>query len=439
MFKRYLPQSLFSRALLILVLPVLLLQLVLALTFIQRHFDGVSGQMAAGVARELNVIIKLVEEAPTLEQARARLATLAIPFGTRFDLVEGSTIERDALRRFYDIAGGAVEEALKAGVSRPISLDLVSSEDVIGAEIQTDKGVLNVEIDRRRVIASNPHQLLVVTGITSVILVVVAMLFLRNQVRPISRLADVADAFGKGQSLTFEPRGAREVRRAGQAFIDMRDRIERQIEQRTRMLSGVSHDLRTPLTRMKLALAMAPPGEDTEALGRDVREMEHMIESFLAFAREDAAEENEPTDPVALMHEVIDETKDSTIALSLSGAAIAHGATVPMRRAAIKRALVNLLENASDFAATVHMSIALDDENLRLVIEDDGPGISPGQREIATRPFMRLDDARNQDRGGGVGLGLSIVSDIAHAHGGALLLDESEALGGLKASIVLPR
>jgi two-component system osmolarity sensor histidine kinase EnvZ len=437
-FKRYLPQGLYGRALLILLLPMLLLQLVLALTFIQRHYDGVSSQMAGGVARELNFVIRLVEETDSFEAARARLSTLAVPFGTRFRLIEGTTIERDALRRFYDITGGAVEEALKAGVSRPITLDLLGSDNVIVAEIQTDKGVLQVEIDRRRMIASNPHQLLVVTGVTSLILLTVALLFLRNQVRPITELAEVAEAFGKGQSLPLTPHGAREVRRAGQAFLAMRDRIERQIEQRTRMLSGVSHDLRTPLTRMKLALAMAPPGDETATLERDVRDMERMIDTFLAFARDEAGEEAVETDPAVLLHELAAEHRHAPVEIEVATSALPEGFRVPVRRGALKRALGNLVENAADFAATVRLSAGVVADQLVLSVEDDGPGIAAADREVATRPFVRLDRARNQDRGGGVGLGLSIAADIARAHGGELQLEDSADLGGLRATLVLP-
>jgi two-component system osmolarity sensor histidine kinase EnvZ len=259
-FKRYLPRSLFARALLILLLPLVVLQIVLSLSFIQRHFDGVATQMAGGMAREINAVVAAVEDAESGEEARARLAALSRLLDTRFVLAEGAVIPREALRRFYDISGGAVEETLKADVSRPMTLDLVSSDRFIEAEIQTRRGILRAALDRRRMIPSNPHQLLVVTGIASLLLVAVSIVFLRNQVRPIRQLAEAADAFGRGVSVPFEPRGAEEVRRAGAAFLAMRDRIERHVEQRTRLLSGVSHDLRTPLTRMKLALAMLDGG-----------------------------------------------------------------------------------------------------------------------------------------------------------------------------------
>ena len=438
-FKRYLPRSLFGRALLIVVLPVLLLQAVVSLNFIQRHFDGVSSQMAAGVARELNYAVSIVENAETSAVAQQRLDELAVPLGMAFRLIEDATIASDVLRRFYDITGGAVEETLKRDVRRPMALDLLSSTRLISAEVQTDKGVLRVAVDRRRMIASNPHQLLVITGVASLVLIAVAVVFLRNQVRPIRELAAAADAFGKGWSLPFEPRGAEEVRRAGAAFVAMRDRIERHIDQRTRMLSGVSHDLRSPLTRMKLALAMVEPGPETDELARDVREMEHMIEAFLDFARGEALEEAEACDPADLLREAVEDAvrngASDRIALDL------HESVGPvmLRRGAIKRALQNLIENALAFGHDVRVGLTAGARTVRYWVEDDGPGIPEADREAAMRPFVRLDTARNQNAGSGVGLGLAIAADAAHSHGGTLRLGHSTDLGGLRAELRLPR
>lgn len=438
-FKRYLPRSLFGRAFLILVLPVVVLQALLASEFIRRHYDGVTSQMAAGVARELNYIVAEVEAAADFDTARAQLAVLSIPLGARFELVEGGLIERETLRRFYDITGGSAEEALKAGVRRPITVDLTGSDRTIGVEIQTAKGVIRSAIDRRRMSASNPHQLLVFTGLASLVLVVVAVLFLRNQVRPIRELAEAADAFGRGMALAFEPKGAEEVRRAGAAFLAMRDRIERHVEQRTRMLSGVSHDLRTPLTRMKLALAMMDDAPEAAELGRDVREMEHMIDAFLAFAREESAEEMALHDPRALLHALADDARRAGLALHVEDRLPPGTATIAVRPAALRRALGNLLGNAGTFGDTVRLSASAEDGQLCFSVEDDGPGIPEADREAALRPFTRLDAARNQNRASGVGLGLSIAADIAHAHGGTLRLETSPDLGGLAARLCLPR
>lgn len=438
-FKRYLPKSLFGRALLIVVLPVLLLQAVFSLNFIQRHFDGVSSQMAAGVARELNYAVSIVENAETPDAARRHLDDLAAPLGMAFQLIEDTTIATDVLRRFYDITGGAVEETLKRDVRRPLALDLLSSTRFIDAEVQTAKGVLRVAIDRRRMIASNPHQLLVITGIASLVLIGVAVAFLRNQVRPIRELAAAADAFGKGWSLPFEPRGAEEVRRAGTAFLAMRNRIERHIDQRTRMLSGVSHDLRSPLTRMKLALAMVEPSDEAEELARDVREMEHMIEAFLDFARGEALEESEACDPADLLREVVDGAERNAAAHRIALDLRESVGPVMLRRGAIKRALQNLIENALAYGRVVRVGLTAGERAVRFWIEDDGPGIPEAEREAALRPFVRLDTARNQNVGSGVGLGLAIAADAAHAHGGTLRLGASAELGGLRAELHLPR
>ncbi|MDT8345908.1 MAG: two-component sensor histidine kinase, partial [Thermohalobaculum sp.] len=272
--KKFTPRSLFGRALMILVLPILLLQVVVATLFIQRHYDGVTGQMATAVAREIDFVIAQLEAMPDPRAAEAMLARIEIPFGFDFHLLPEGRVEPEAMRALYDVTGGVIAETLKAEVSRPMSLDLVTYPKHVDARILTGKGVLQVLIPRRRMNASNPHLLLVWMTTTSIALTAVAVLFLRNQIRPIHELSTMATAFGRGRSVAFRPSGAEEVRRAGIAFLDMRTRIERQIQQRTRMLSGVSHDLRTPLTRMKLALAVAEPIPEIAELGRDVAEME---------------------------------------------------------------------------------------------------------------------------------------------------------------------
>jgi two-component system osmolarity sensor histidine kinase EnvZ len=440
MFKRYLPTSLFGRALLIVVLPVLLLQAVVAGLFIQRHFDGVTRQMAEAVARELVYAANAVDRAADLAEARRDLAALEAPLSIRFTLDPDAIVAPAEIRALYDLSGDALADTLEDQIDRPIALDLVSRPKQVVARLQTTKGELSALIDRRRMVASNPHQLLVVTGLASVALIAVAMLFLRNQVRPIRELAAAADAFGKGRAVPFRPAGAEEVRRAGSAFLAMRARIERQIESRMRMLSGVSHDLRTPLTRMKLAVAMLDEGPETAELAEDVREMERMIDAFLAFVRGEAGEETAEVDALALAEEVAGEARRSGAVVAVS----VEGATGPaplarMRRGAVKRALQNLVENAAAFGARIELRLKLRAGMLEYSVEDDGPGIPEADRAAAVRPFVRLDAARNQDRGGGVGLGLSIAEDVARAHGGALRLGASARLGGLRARLRLPR
>jgi two-component system osmolarity sensor histidine kinase EnvZ len=285
--------------------------------------------------------------------------------------------------------------------------------------------------------ASNPHQLLVLMISTSALMTWIAFVFLRAQLKPITRLAEAAEAFGKGQTIAYRPRGAIEVRAAGEAFLAMRARIERQIEQRTLMLSGVSHDLRTPLTRMRLGLSMLPEDEDTRALLGDVAHMQRMVDEFLAFARGDAMEEPVATDPAALARAVVDNARRAGQMVTYAGPDTCP--VMALRPQAVARALENLVANAVRFGTQASVTLRLGERAVRLSVEDDGPGIPRHLREEAMLPFTRLDTARDPNRGGGVGLGLSIAADIARSHGGQLRLLDSESLGGLKAELVLVR
>jgi two-component system osmolarity sensor histidine kinase EnvZ len=438
--KRYLPVSLYGRALLILVIPILGIQVVVATLFLQRHYDRVTAQMATAVASELNYAVRTVERAPSADAAQAALDEMAYPFGFEMGLDAGGAVKPDAIRAFYDLTGSVVAETLKAHVDRPLALDFLSKRKHVDAQIQTSKGVLRVLIRRGRLNASKPHLLLVWMISTGLGLTVVAAVFLRNQVKPIRDLARAAAAFGRGRSLPFRPRGAEEVRRAGQAFLDMRARIERQIGQRTLLLSGVSHDLRTPLTRMKLALAVGDDSPETRELARDVAEMEEMLDAFLDFARGVGAEAPEPVDPVALAEEVAEDARRD-------GARIAVFAEVKtpvdrelaLRRAAVKRCLGNLVRNAQRHATEAALTVRLARRYVEFAVEDNGPGIPEAKRDEALRPFTRLDASRNQDEGSGVGLGLSIALDVARSHGGSLTLEDSARLGGLRATVVFPR
>lgn len=439
-FKKYIPRSLFGRSLMILLAPVVTLQAVVTYVFIQRHYEGVTAQMATAVAREINFAVGMVEAAEEIETAHARLDELAEPLGMTLGLVEGEIVEPSAIRDFYDVAGGAVAETFKQDVERPLSLDLVSFENIIEARVQTTRGVLRALIPRSRMIASNPEVLLLFMFATAAALMIVAVFFMRKQVQPIKQLAAAADDFGKGRDRPFRPRGADEVRRAGAAFLDMKARIERQIEQRTKMLSGVSHDLRTPLTRMKLALAVADDTAEHAELARDVDEMERMLEEFLAFARGEKGEEMADVDPIALAEEVASDARRRGAKIAVLGSLdTPEDPMTQMRSMAVKRALANLVGNAMEFGDRIDLTARVTRKFVEFTIEDNGPGIAEEDREAAFRPFERLDEARNQDRGGGVGLGLSISLDIARSHGGELSLHESDRLGGLKARLRLPR
>jgi len=421
--KPYLPRGLYGRATLILLLPVVTLLLVVSVVFIQRHFEGVTQQMTGTMTREIRLVLDSDDPAVagTLD-----IDVQAVP--------EAAMPESDT-RLWYDFSGIVVTRELKAVFPDLVRVAL-ADDDVVTLYFRRGAGLVRLVFDRRHVSARQPHQLLVNMVVFGALMTVISFLYLRNQLRPITRLAEAAEAFGRGRHVPYRPAGATEVRAAGRAFVDMRARIERQIEQRTLMLSGVSHDLRTPLTRLRLELAMLDEDEAAPML-RDVDDMQRLLDGFLDFARGAQEGEAEPVDPVALVGRVVDDMQRARVAVTLietDGAG-----EVMLREGGIRRAVENLITNAVRYGSRAEVSVTLSERSLRIRVEDDGPGIPPEHREEALRPFARLEPARNQNRGTGVGLGLSIVADVARAHGGALRLGESARLGGLCADIVIAR
>ena len=435
LIKQALPRGLYGRAALILIVPIVTLQLVVSVGFLQRHFEGVTGQLTSALGHDLRLVGDTLSEAGP--QAAADIAG-RLDMGVIAREAPDWVGETQARRRWYDYSGREVIATLNAMEPDIGWIDLAANDRRVFLSLEGPDAPLVLEIDRRRVSASNPHQLFVLMIFTGILMTAVAYFFLRNQLRPIRRLARAAEAFGKGRMEPYKPAGALEVRAAGRAFLDMRARIERAIEQRTMMLSGVSHDLRTPLTRMKLALSMLEDAPEAADLMRDVTEMEALLTTFLDFARSDALDDPEPVDLLALAREAGGDAARlgrGEVALVLPGKA----PVVALRPQAVRRALGNLLSNALRYGTQARLSLAIMDRSVRFTIEDDGPGIAPEDRAEAVRPFARLDQARNQDRGSGVGLGLAIANDIARGHGGTMRLSDSEDLGGLRVDLVLAR
>ncbi|MFE3837916.1 ATP-binding protein [Pseudogemmobacter sonorensis] len=449
--KRILPRSLFGRAALILIVPIVTIQLVVSTAFIQRHFEGVTRQMTRGVSLDLAFVLAEFAAGAGAgaegEAAMARAARVAAPLEIVLRQPPGPDAPEGDLRAFYDLSGRAIIETLHAEIPEVLAVDVTGEDRIVHIRLATPHGEIEAEVSRRRMSATNPHQLLVLMIFTSILMTLIAYLFLRNQLRPITRLASAAEAFGRGERLPFRPRGALEVRAAGRAFLEMRARIERQIEQRTLMLSGVSHDLRTPLTRMRLGLAFLPEDEETRALAADVAQMERLVDEFLAFVRGDATESDEKTDLVALVAEAVADAcrgRAGTAAAGGPDPVVLRGGEgrarpVGLRPQAVRRAIDNLVGNGLRHGRRVELALRYEADRVTISVEDDGPGIPPGRRDEAVQPFIRLGAERDPNRGGGVGLGLAIAADIALSHGGALRLGESAALGGLKAEIVLAR
>ena len=436
--RRWLPQGLFGRALLILLVPLLAIQITVTLIFIERHLDGVTRQMSATIARELRSFASVVEARNDPETITRTVAELSSGIGYPLDYAAGDFIDPQSRRPFYRIADRAIIQTLQRETGYPVSVDTERVRKAAYVSIQLADGVLHATLPTRRLTVRNPQILLVWMGAVSAFLIIVAILFLRNQVRPIRQLVSAAEAFGKGQpSPPFKPAGAEEVRRAGLAFLTMRARIERQIAQRTLMLSGVSHDLRTPLTRMRLSLAMMEDDEEAARLTRDVEEMERMVDGFLAFARDETLETPEPIALATMLRDIIADERARGTTIRFEDA---DADTVLLLRAdAVRRCLRNVIENARKYGGgKVKVSLQAEARRIVVLVEDNGPGVPPEQREELLRPFVRGDTARNQDRGGGTGLGLAIASDVARAHGGDLTMAGS-AEGGLAVQISFPR
>jgi two-component system osmolarity sensor histidine kinase EnvZ len=335
---------------------------------------------------------------------------------------------------FFSLLDQALSRQVSRQIGKPFWIDTVGRSNLVEIRIKLDDTVMRVFAQRSAAYASNSEIFLFWMLGTSSILLIVAVLFLRNQIRPILRLADAAENFGKGRDEpNFRPRGAREVRRAAHAFIEMKARVERSIEQRTAMLAGVSHDLRTILTRFKLELELIGDGPDVEGMRRDVDEMNAMLEAYLAFARGDAGEQAQPTD----MMQALEELRSDAERHGHLATVTFHGQPmVTVKPAAFKRCLANLVSNAARYADTIAITGHRDHRWLTVTVDDDGPGIPSDMREEVFKPFLRLDDARNQDEGG-TGLGLAIARDIARSHGGEITLGDSP-MGGLRASVRVP-
>lgn len=432
--KRYMPRSLYGRAALILILPVITLQLGISVGFIQRHFERVTEQMTRSVVLDLQFLLDAVNAAPDLAAVAQVEQDIAVPL--QLDMaVPAPEMPRESFRVWYDLSGRVVDRTLHDTIGG-LGAVILPNNRRVELWFETDHGPMRVEFLRGRVSASNPHQLLVWMVVLGAFMTVIAYIFLRNQLRPIKRLAAASAEYGRGRVVPYHPSGANEVRAAGHAFLDMRNRIERQTQTRTMMLSGVSHDLRTPLTRLRLGLGLLD-ADDVEPLVRDVDDMQGLLDAFLDFARGDADAEAKMVDPVDIALMVLADAKRTGQAVTAG--VMERDGEVALRPLGMRRALDNLVGNALRYAGRARVSVLVTPKAVVFCVEDDGAGIPADQREDAVRPFTRLDPARNQDRGTGVGLGLAIVEDIARAHGGVLRLGESEDMGGLKAEIVLGR
>jgi two-component system, OmpR family, osmolarity sensor histidine kinase EnvZ len=434
------PKGLYARALIIVLTPVILLQAVVAYVFMERHWQTVTRRLSAAVTSDISLLIAIYEQYPH-QDAQATLLTdiAAEKLGIDVDILLDATLPPPADKPFFSILDRTLSQEISKKIARPFWIDTVGKSNLIEIRIQLDGRIMRIIAHRNAAYASNSHIFMIWMVGSSLLLLGVAVLVLGNQIRPILRLAEAAESFGKGRDVDFRPRGAREVRQAGRAFIEMKRRIERAIDQRTAMLNGVSHDLRTLLTRFRLSLELLPASrglkssQDLEDLRKDVDEMSRMLEGYLAFARGESEEQAVLTNIENLLENLKANMQRQGTVLQMHVNGIPQ---VIVRPDAFRRLLYNLVGNALRHGTQVRVDVQHESRWLLIHVDDDGTGIPEEKREEVFKPFVRLDDARNQDEGGS-GLGLAIARDIARSHGGDILLTDSP-LGGLRATVRLP-
>jgi two-component system, OmpR family, osmolarity sensor histidine kinase EnvZ len=432
---RHSPQTLFARALIILVVPMLLLQAMSAWWFYSQRGDNVTNRLAWLLVRDLRVLIAMRTDFPD-DEHRAWILRHA-----RSDMLLFVTFRKGIVRKFqmpeyFDIVAREVQGALDADLRKPYYIDNAVGGEQLLIEIQiTSDDVMDVLVPYVRLTFGSSFAYVLAQLGLALVLFGLAIWFMRRELVPIEHLGVAADALGKGRDVpdfAFSG-GTREVRNAATAFHTMRIRLRRSIQQRTEMLAGVSHDLRTPLTRMKLSLALLSESAETRELSADVGDMERMIEGYLAFARGEGDEEPTATDLSEILLDVAAGARrdHANVTVGWQG-----DMNVELRPLAIKRCLTNLLSNALRHGSKAELHASRGRTSVEIIVDDDGPGIPPDKYEDVFRAFYRLDESRNVDTGG-VGLGLTIARDVARSHGGDVALAPSP-LGGLRVIVRIP-
>ena len=429
MLQRLIPSSLFIRFILIIILPIVFAQLIATYIFYNRHWESVSKNMSLSLSNDIQVIYDIEKQDGKHTNKKEIYNKIGIQYSVKPKKSKKKIIDS------YDPKAEFLYRSLKQNIPLPIHIQFINNRDDIQIELFQRNSTLSFITNSKRI--NNPTTyifILWMTG-TSIIFIFLSIIFARNQIRPIINLARAADRFGKGQQHKFslKPAGAKEIRKAATAFLKMKERIERQISYRTEMLAGVSHDLRTPLTRMKLQLALAK-NEDSSAMLEDIHDMENMINSYLDFARGDGQETEETVKFSKFLDRVIAPYKQQKLKLTIQSK---PNIKIPLKLDAIRRCFQNLFDNSFKYGSEVIVNYYVKHDELYVEIHDNGPGIPVEKREEVFQPFFRLDESRNKETGG-VGLGLAITRDIISNHGGQIYFESSDLLPGLKAVVILP-
>ena len=427
--KNILPKQLFYRALLIVAAPIIILQITISIVF----FDSLWIKTNKGMTRALIGEIKFFIEAYDNEQYDKESLTklFSDTQNIKAFYVPHKTLPKDDLERWFSPMDRTLRRELKSKFSK-YWFDTTSFKETIDLKIKYLNGYFQFEVPKSRVTNSSARTFALWITLPAFLLITVSLIFLKNQTRPIINLARASEKFGRGEDVgEYRPSGALEIRKAGLEFDRMRKRILRHLNQRSEMLSGISHDLRTPLTRIKLQLAFIKDKEISKKLSNDVDEMEKMLNEYLQFSRSNLTEKNEKFNLSELIDEIVKKYENQNISLDQEKDIIFNG-----RKNLIARCMGNLIDNATNFAEKIKIKQQKVKRVIMIFVEDDGPGISESEYENVIKPFYKIDKSRNQKKSS-VGLGLSIASDIVRSHGGNIELGKSD-LGGLKIKIVLP-
>ncbi len=429
LMKSILPRSLFGRSLIILVTPLILVQVVLGYIFFDRHTETILRLLSNTITGDIQMVVEMVEDGQDFSRV-AELAHKNLMLDLK--LREGENLSRKGIYKSTWLYG-FMEDALLDKLKLPYFLRM--DQDNIYLDVEVRRGILHFETPRKRLFSRTTPLVLIWTTASALLLFIVASLFMRNQIRPLRRLGDAAERFGKGQDAgDYRPEGATEVRKAGLSFNIMRDRIRRQLTERTEMLAGVSHDLRTPLARMKLQLVMMPRSEEVLSLQEDVDQMQKMLEGYLDFARGAGDEVPQSVLLPEFFHDLKAQFRNASLHIHID---CPLDLKIQVKAQMFKRCFMNLLVNSERYADHVWIGAQFSGRFLEVTVDDNGSGIPESQREEVFRPFYRLDVSRNLETGG-VGLGLSIARDVIRNHGGQIRLGDSPH-GGLRVHIRLPQ
>ncbi len=430
---KLMPKTLFLRFMLIITLPVIILQIISLVVFFDNHWTRIARRLSTSLTGEFKQVIYQIENSRDYQEV---IAQTKQNLGLNVSIEEQGQLKIVKESNLDDILYNHFRNYMEQEFGKNnFAIEYNQKQSIFTVSILQNNKIVNFTIPQKRIFSWSTYLFVAWMIATSVLLIVIAMMFMRIQVRSIKRLANTAERFGRGLEVEkFKPEGSSEVRAAASAFLRMKDRIKRQVTERTRMLAGVSHDLKTPITRMKLQLAMMQEDENINDLNKDINDMEKMIEGYLSFARGEGKEASVPCNINGELLKIIrkynkqknniDYHKDCSKEL------------VDIRPNSFNRCIDNIISNARRYATKIEIELKISNDELNIIIDDNGPGIPADKREEVFRPFFRLDDSRNPETGG-VGLGLSISKDVIHSHGGEIKLEDSP-IGGLRVNISIP-